>query len=149
MAKTQTKAAQKADTTAAAPAAAQVAQPQQGQETQAPAAPAPEVVKESAQADAAVQQQGQLTEEEAAGTAQAPEASQDQAQDQPQESGAPARAATHIRVTALADRFYRARRAFGREPVVILLTDLTDDDLLAIEREPMLAVEYVALSDEG
>lgn len=49
-----------------------------------------------------------------------------------------------IEVTAYQDRFRRAGREFGREPVGIMVDDISDTDLKVLLNEPMLNVLLIA-----
>lgn len=64
--------------------------------------------------------------------------------EQPEVTAQPA-----LRVSSVPERFWRAGMAFGREPVVVPLTDLTAEQADAIRSEPLLRVEEVTLVPEG
>ncbi len=49
-----------------------------------------------------------------------------------------------IEVTAYQDRFRRAGREFGHEPVGIMVDDISDTDLKVLLNEPMLNVLLIA-----
>lgn len=66
------------------------------------------------------------------------------AKKQPQPDQQPSDAApTHIVVTSSQEGFRRAGRAWSKTPTKIDVTELTQEQLDSILREPMLTVEFV------